>query len=236
MMHKNRRWCVANVDSAEELADKLANYSWCCCCGFELDGILWLNDATGVDGAQEYAVADRRRSRIHTIGKWNPLLPPGAASGNYWLESRQSMAMTRSPHCHLAQSSSARRNTICWQPWDQKNAPRGRSCILQLRPRKNTDAVTTARDAQVAPLAMSGVFCLQVRHGLHVRTALMLQLTNATFQDLLKRWTQPFRQLLPELTQHIPGGSIGYTKCSLQFDGLEFTSGFCQQPNCIKPF
>lgn len=55
-MHKNRRWCVANVDSAEALADKLANYSWCCCCGFELDGFLWLNDATGADGAQEYAV------------------------------------------------------------------------------------------------------------------------------------------------------------------------------------
>lgn len=54
-MHKDRVWCVAPVASAEELAEKLTQYSWCCCCGFELDGYLWLNDATGGDGAQEYA-------------------------------------------------------------------------------------------------------------------------------------------------------------------------------------
>jgi len=56
MMHKNRAWCVAPVASAAELADKLSNYSWCCCTGFELDNFLWLNDATGPDGAQEMAV------------------------------------------------------------------------------------------------------------------------------------------------------------------------------------
>ena len=55
-MHNNRVWCVALVATAEELAEKLTKGTWCCCSGFELDGYLWLNDATFEDGAQEYAV------------------------------------------------------------------------------------------------------------------------------------------------------------------------------------
>lgn len=56
MMHENRVWCVVPVKTAEELAEKLTQHTWCCCSGFELEGYLWLNDATGPDGAQEYAV------------------------------------------------------------------------------------------------------------------------------------------------------------------------------------
>jgi hypothetical protein len=56
MMHNNRVWCVARVATAEELAEKLTQCTWCCCSGFELGGYLWLNDATCEDGAQEYAV------------------------------------------------------------------------------------------------------------------------------------------------------------------------------------
>ena len=55
-MHKNRVWCVAPIASAEELAEKLTQSTWCCCSDFELDGYLWPNDATCEDGAQEYAV------------------------------------------------------------------------------------------------------------------------------------------------------------------------------------
>jgi hypothetical protein len=55
MMHNNRVWCVVPVETAQELAEKLTQYSWCCCNGFELENYLWLNDATGADGAQEYA-------------------------------------------------------------------------------------------------------------------------------------------------------------------------------------
>ncbi len=55
-MHKDRIWCVSKIETSEELAESLADYSWCCCCGFELGDFLWLNDATGGDGAQEYAV------------------------------------------------------------------------------------------------------------------------------------------------------------------------------------
>ena len=56
MMHFDRHWCVSAIDTVEELAEKLSRYSWCCCTGFECQGLLWLNDATGPDGAQEYAV------------------------------------------------------------------------------------------------------------------------------------------------------------------------------------
>ena len=50
MMHTERIWSVTPVTSQDELAEKLSQ-SWCCCTGFELDGFLWLNDATGPDGA-----------------------------------------------------------------------------------------------------------------------------------------------------------------------------------------
>lgn len=56
MLHKNRRWCVTPVASAEELAEKLTEMTWCGCSGFRLGGYLWLNDATSPDGAQEFAV------------------------------------------------------------------------------------------------------------------------------------------------------------------------------------
>lgn len=59
MMHKSRSWTVARVDSAEELAHKLTEHTWCCCNGFELGSYWFLNDSTGADGAQEYAVVKK---------------------------------------------------------------------------------------------------------------------------------------------------------------------------------
>lgn len=56
MFHQHRRWTVAPVESPEELAHKLTEHTWCCCNGFSLGGYLFLNDATGPDGAQEYAI------------------------------------------------------------------------------------------------------------------------------------------------------------------------------------
>ena len=56
MMHTSRRWSVASVESAEQLAHHLTEMTWCGCSGFELDGYLFLNDATSADGAQEYAI------------------------------------------------------------------------------------------------------------------------------------------------------------------------------------
>ena len=59
MFHQKRRWSVSPVASAEELADKLVHHSWTLCTAFELNGYLFLNDATSEDGAQEYGVVKR---------------------------------------------------------------------------------------------------------------------------------------------------------------------------------
>lgn len=56
MFHKNRVWHVSVVDSRDELAEMLSQYVYTPCAAFELEGVLFLNDSTGPDGAQEYAV------------------------------------------------------------------------------------------------------------------------------------------------------------------------------------
>ncbi len=56
MLHSNRKWCVSPVDSAEELARKLTETTWCGCTGFQIGCYLWLNDSSSPDGAQEFAV------------------------------------------------------------------------------------------------------------------------------------------------------------------------------------
>jgi len=56
MMHKKRVWQVCPVESAEELARRLTELTWTGCTGWKLDNLLFLNDATCADGAQEYAV------------------------------------------------------------------------------------------------------------------------------------------------------------------------------------
>lgn len=56
MMHKNRRFAVSEVESIDDLVEKLANHSWCGCQGFRLKDTYWLNDSTSGDGAQEFAV------------------------------------------------------------------------------------------------------------------------------------------------------------------------------------
>jgi len=61
MMHTDRVWCVNAVESAEELAHKLTEMTWCSCTAFELGSYLWLNDSTCPDGAQEFAVVKKLR-------------------------------------------------------------------------------------------------------------------------------------------------------------------------------
>lgn len=61
MMHSTRVWCVSPIESAEELARKLTETTWCCCTGFQLGDYVWLNDASGPDGAQEYGVVHRQK-------------------------------------------------------------------------------------------------------------------------------------------------------------------------------
>ena len=59
MLHRDRRWVVQEAKSSEQLAADLTRTTWCGCNAFELDGYLFLNDATSPDGAQEYAAVKR---------------------------------------------------------------------------------------------------------------------------------------------------------------------------------
>lgn len=71
MLHRNRVWCVHAAATAEELAVKLVETTWCCCTAFSLGDYLFLNDATSPDGAQEYAIlrrlGDGRFEQIESI-------------------------------------------------------------------------------------------------------------------------------------------------------------------------
>lgn len=56
MLHRNRRHAITPVASLEELAEKLIEHTWTMCSGFSTGTLILLNDSTGPDGAQEYAV------------------------------------------------------------------------------------------------------------------------------------------------------------------------------------
>lgn len=54
-----RNWCLHIVDSVEELATKLTEQTWTLCTAFAVNGFeqyVFVNDSTGEDNAQEYAV------------------------------------------------------------------------------------------------------------------------------------------------------------------------------------
>ena len=59
MLHERRVWCVAEVETASELAEKLTEHSWTLCTAFRLEDYLFLNDATSEDGAAEFGVLKR---------------------------------------------------------------------------------------------------------------------------------------------------------------------------------
>ena len=56
MLYKNRRHKITPISTAIELAHKLTRHTWTACSGFSYGGFLYLNDSSGPDGAQEYAV------------------------------------------------------------------------------------------------------------------------------------------------------------------------------------
>jgi hypothetical protein len=68
MLHKNRRFCVADVARAGDLVQKFKGpvTTWTRCTGFRYRGWLWLNDSISEDGAQEYAVV-----REDTMVQWD---------------------------------------------------------------------------------------------------------------------------------------------------------------------
>jgi len=56
MIHDKRKYIVVRIETAEELAYKLTQQTWCGCNGFLYGDMAFLNDSTCADGAQEYAV------------------------------------------------------------------------------------------------------------------------------------------------------------------------------------
>jgi len=55
-LHSKRIWSIFPAESAEWLAERLTQYTYCGCNGFRLGEYLFVNDATCADGAQEYGV------------------------------------------------------------------------------------------------------------------------------------------------------------------------------------
>ncbi len=67
MFFPNRTWCLTGVPSSQALAEMLTRQTWPTCSGFFVTGhrsVLFLNDATGPDGDQEYVVMYRNRHGI----------------------------------------------------------------------------------------------------------------------------------------------------------------------------
>ncbi len=57
MIHEHRTYQVKDYSAPYELAQAIKMYSsWTGCTGFRYRGLLFLNDSTGADGLQEYAV------------------------------------------------------------------------------------------------------------------------------------------------------------------------------------
>jgi len=60
LLHSKRRFSLTDVDCVAELAEKLSQRTWTLCTGFRFRSargdLLFLNDSTSEDGAQEYAV------------------------------------------------------------------------------------------------------------------------------------------------------------------------------------
>lgn len=68
MMHDNRAFVVYDAPSAPWLAHALTQRTWTTCQGFRYGGVVFLNDSTSADGAQEYAIYDERaRLQIESI-------------------------------------------------------------------------------------------------------------------------------------------------------------------------
>lgn len=65
MLYSKREWCVATVESAGELAEKLTEHTWTLCTGFRLGDYVYLNDSVSEDTAVEFGVVKEVES-----GRW----------------------------------------------------------------------------------------------------------------------------------------------------------------------
>jgi hypothetical protein len=56
MIHQDRTFTLTDVSSSAELVERLTENTWTLCTGFRLGDMLFLNDSSSKDGAQEYVV------------------------------------------------------------------------------------------------------------------------------------------------------------------------------------
>ncbi len=56
MFYERRRYTVTDIADAPALAQLLTQHTWTLCTAFRLGDLFFVNDATGENGAQEYAV------------------------------------------------------------------------------------------------------------------------------------------------------------------------------------
>lgn len=73
MMHPGRRWGLTEAPSAPWLAHQLAEHTWTACTGFRFGDVLFLNDSTSPDGAQEYAVFVPAARRARGLPRWRQI-------------------------------------------------------------------------------------------------------------------------------------------------------------------
>ena len=56
MLHTQRRFGVTEIVWPDTLAELLTEHTWTTCTAFRLGDLVFANDSTSADGAQEYAV------------------------------------------------------------------------------------------------------------------------------------------------------------------------------------
>ena len=76
MMHESRNWQVTVFEGTpSEFAHELSRITWTPCQGFKFGNLLYLNDATSPDGAQEYGVirlSDNQQIESLTVSWMTP--------------------------------------------------------------------------------------------------------------------------------------------------------------------
>lgn len=67
MFHQKRTWSITKVSTIDELARNLYENTWDTFTGFDLEGVLYLNDSFCENSAQEYAVVVKEDNNYFQI-------------------------------------------------------------------------------------------------------------------------------------------------------------------------
>jgi hypothetical protein len=73
MLHKHRHHHINECASVDSMARTVQRATWTGCTGFKAGSLILLNDSTGPDGAQEYAVIRNGRQIESLTVSWMKL-------------------------------------------------------------------------------------------------------------------------------------------------------------------